>query len=275
MSSLSRQCCCEPPGVGCDICEFCECSESGSITLTWSGTYAGFLKTRDRINNNAFPCDCPGCFQTAGGDCCPGGGYFSGNCAGVFTSTGSATIPLVTSSPPLQTVYMNGTCTPPLSSGIPVVGCRTWAGFVTSSSLSFTANTTQTPVSFTGPFSGQTFGPVSPCSVLKLCTFAYQSCPLPYTDDIEEIGTMSLQPPLETYVSVVCNSSVSSAVCGIKHVTNCKNDGGCSTATGVQTLDVFKGFRFGGWYQHSKSPKTQSLFMANSTEWITLSASIT
>jgi len=274
VSSLTRQCCCGPPDVGCDTCEFCDCSQSGSITLSWSGTYAGFLKTRGRLNNNAPPCDCPGCFQTPGGDCCPIGGYFSGTCAGVFTSSGSATIPLVTSSPPLQTVYMNGTCFDLASPGIPVVGCRTWAGFGTSSSLSFSANTTQTPYTFTSSLNGETYV-FNPCSVIKRCIFAYSACPEPYTDDIEEIGTVSLQPPLETYVSVSCNSSVSSAVCGIKHVTNCKDDGGCSTATGRQTVDSFKGFRFGGWYQHTKSPKTQSLFMANSTEWITLSASIT
>lgn len=273
MSSLSRQCCCSGPGGICGTCEFCDCSQSGgSVTLTWSGTYLGTM-TETLTQGAIDPCRdalCPP--ASTGGSCTLSGGLRSGQCLGVYTSSGSAVLNLVTSSPPLQAISVSGSC----DSSV-VTGCRTWAGWGTFGSLSFTPNATQTDYSFFSQITGEEWGPFSPCDMLRRCIYSTPNCDPTgpcCSEDVEDIGAMTLQPLGETWAQLSCSGN-NSAICAIRHERNCKDNNGCTTARG-NGGNVQRTFSFQGWSNQILGPGSQNFSTVGATgDWITLNASIT
>jgi len=276
--SLLRKCCCSDNP--CDTCDFCNCDDGGSITLTWLMTYSGSMKEGYPPGTALDPCvyQCPG---SSIENCGPSGGYESGCsnnicCQGVFTSQGSVTLPLI-NIPPQQEITLSGPC---VQDQRLVNSCTTWAGYFSTPTLSFTANSSQTNYSIVSNVTGEEWGPFSPCQMIKRCRYTYPANCDPSihpccSDDYEDVGTMTLGTHPSCYVSVTCSTGQTATV-NIEHY-RCGNinDPGCTTARGYQHLNQNRTFRFSGWTDQTDNPADQNLTVQSAGGNLTVNAAIT
>lgn len=264
MSSLLRQCCCDQGPTGpCQVCDFCDCECTKSITIAISGTYATSLRLEQSPGTCQFDVCSPYCSQRP---------EFVqvGDCLGVATVSGSLTLPLIQSSPAGSTVSISGTC-----SSATAPGCSEWAGFDAPLNVSFSSNTTQTD----GRRQFQCFPMIqsalfSPCDVIRECTWNCQTsggieCGAQWDYETQK----RLIPPVESFARLRCNSgSQTGTLFIVPYVGNCKHpfkpcDGDSVLATGAPSIAL-------GWSQQRDCPSNSTLTY-NTSGWISCNVSIT
>jgi len=265
VSSLARQCCCDSgPGGPCDVCDFCDCECTKSITITISGTYTASLDLEQSPGTCQFDICSPYCGER------PSFKDF-GTCVGVATVSGSLTIPLVQSSPSGSNVTISGTC-----SSTTAPGCREWAGYDSAMSVSFAPNATQTNVT---PTYNQCFPPVqssssfSPCDVIRECTWNCQTpdglqCGASWQYETQK----TLIPPVESFARLRCNAGVNTGTLFVvPYIQNCKHpfkpcDGDSVLSGAAPSIAL-------GWSQQRDCPSDTSLTY-NTSSWLSCNVSI-
>lgn len=267
MSSLSRQCCCENvPSGPCDICDFCDCECTKSITITVSGTYSAALSSENSAGNSSCGtgiCS-PFCNEVAGSNNC-------GNCLGVVSISGSWTVPFVSSANPGDNVTQTGTCETQNSTG-----CRNWAGFVSPASMSFAKNPNQQLCQFVyqscAPNVYSSYH--NPCDALKVCTWKCETLTgLECGANWSNPTPMNLVQPIESYVRLQCLTGISSRINIFPYMKNCKHSfSGCG---GDAVIPYFAPPIYLGWSQKRDCPSDSSLTYSPQPGWITCNVSVT
>ena len=261
--TLLRKCCCgDVPSGPCDVCDFCDCECTKSITITISGSYAANLRL-ETSGSCTFDVCSPYCNEEPDF-------VQVGDCVGVATVSGSLTIPLIESDPAGSTVTVSGTC-----SNSSAEGCSEWAGFGSPLSVSFAANSSQTQArrifqACTPDVESDLF---SPCDVIRECTWncmtsSGQQCGAEW----EYETAKTLIAPIESFAKLRCNTGTNTGTLFVvPYIQSCKHawrpcNGDSYLSTAAPSISL-------GWSQQRDCPSDSSLTY-NTSGWISCNVSI-